>query len=76
MPAIQIRNVPERLLAALKERAARHGRSMQQELVAILESATAKAPAPESTPPLRLVTVKTRNKVRWTREDIYGDEGR
>jgi plasmid stability protein len=76
MSAIHIRNVPEKLVVAIKERAARHGRSMQQELVAILEAATTKAPARVKIAPLTLVTVKTRGKARWNRAEIYGDDGR
>ena len=35
MPALHIRNVPEPVLAALRERAARRGVSMQQELLPV-----------------------------------------
>lgn len=34
---LSIRNVPERLARDLKRRAARHGRSLQSELLAVLE---------------------------------------
>lgn len=76
MPAVHVRNVPEAVLAALRERAERHGRSMQQELLAILEQAAtepARAPAPE---PIRLVKVRTPGRSGFRREEIYGDEGR
>jgi plasmid stability protein len=43
MPNVLIRNVPESVLAALRRRAARNRRSLQQELATILESA-AQAP--------------------------------
>lgn len=76
MPAIHIRDVPESTLAALRERAERHGRSMQQELRTILEAA-AQEPAPGETPaPLELITTRTSAAGTWSREEIYGDEGR
>ena len=76
MPAIHIRNVPEHMLSALRERAAAHGRSMQQEVLAILDAATAE-PIPRQAPsPIQLVTVRTSTNTTWRREDIYDDEGR
>jgi plasmid stability protein len=41
MADVLIRNVPQPLLEALKERSAQHRRSLQQELLSILESAIA-----------------------------------
>ena len=41
MPSVLIRNVDDALVCALKERAARHGRSLQQELHAIVDAALA-----------------------------------
>jgi plasmid stability protein len=76
MPAIHVRNVPESVLAALRERAAHRGHSMQQELRAILEAAAAEPVAGEPPPPIRLVTTRTPGRSTWRREDIYGDEGR
>jgi len=63
--------------AALRERASRHGHSLQQELLSILESAAAE-PASSTTapPPIRLKTVRTGGTSTWSREEIYGDEGR
>lgn len=63
-------------MAALRERAQRHGQSMQQEVREILEAA-AQAPLPGGTPdPIRLTTVRTESGDTWGREEIYGDEGR
>jgi len=58
-------------------RASRHGHSLQQELLSILESAAAE-PASSTTapPPIRLKTVRTGGTSTWSREEIYGDEGR
>ncbi|HEY1914428.1 MAG TPA: Arc family DNA-binding protein [Streptosporangiaceae bacterium] len=76
MKAVHIRNVPERVSAALRERAARHGQSMQQELLAILEAAAAEEPPQVQAPPIRLTTVRTTDPSTWSREEIYGDESR
>ncbi|MRH89103.1 Arc family DNA-binding protein [Nocardia sp. SYP-A9097] len=76
MAAIHIRNVPEKTLRALRERAHRHGRSMQQELLEIIETATTEptdSPAPE---PIQLTTAHTSGKSTWRREDLYDDSGR
>lgn len=48
MPDVLIRNVPEAVLHILKRRAADHRRSLQQELLSILEAAAHEAP--EKTP--------------------------
>jgi plasmid stability protein len=76
MPALHIRDVPEPVLAALRERAERHGHSMQQELRDILRAAADDIPSPRSQPPLRLTTVRTSTTSAWSREEIYGDDGR
>jgi plasmid stability protein len=76
MAALHIRSVPEPVVAALRERARRHGRSVQQEVLQILEEAAA-APLPgEALAPLQLTTVQTNRTSSWSREEIYGDEGR
>jgi antitoxin (DNA-binding transcriptional repressor) of toxin-antitoxin stability system len=65
----------EGLVRILRERARRHGRSLQQELRAILDTAeNGTGPAP--LPPIRLTTVRTAGSSTWSREEIYGDEGR
>jgi antitoxin (DNA-binding transcriptional repressor) of toxin-antitoxin stability system len=65
----------QRLLRILRERARRHGRSLEQELRTILEVA-AQDPEPARLPPIRLATVHTAGGSTWSREEIYGDEGR
>ena len=65
----------EGLLRILRERAKRHGRSLEQELRAILEAA-AHVPGRPALPPIRLTTVRTAGGSSWSREEIYGDEGR
>jgi len=77
MVALNIRNVPEPVAAALRERASRHGHSLQQELLSILESAAAEPASPTTAPPpVRLKTVRTGGTSTWSREEIYGNEGR
>jgi plasmid stability protein len=49
MPTLSIKNVPDTVLAKLRERAARHHRSIQGELMALLAAAVqSAATAPES----------------------------
>lgn len=47
MPDILIRNVPEPIVERLKDRAARHRRSLQRELLAIIEAAVGEPSAPD-----------------------------
>ena len=77
MVAFNVRNVPGPVAAALRERARRHGRSLQQELLDILETAAAEpSTGPGSLPPLQLTMVNTGRSSTWTREDIYDENGR
>jgi plasmid stability protein len=76
MAAIHIRDVPETVVVALRERADRHGHSMQQELRDILTDAANERPETEAVRPVRLVTVRTGGRSTWRREEIYGDQGR
>jgi plasmid stability protein len=50
MPNLSIKNVPEALLAKLRERAARHHRSIQGELMALLTAAVEPGHMPAPTP--------------------------
>lgn len=65
----------EGLVRILRERAKRHGRSLEQELRAILDTAE-NAPEGAPLPPIRLATVRTGGTSSWSREEIYGDESR
>ncbi len=76
MPAIHVRNVPESIVIALRERARRHGHSMQEEIREILAAAASERPSGQAAPPLNLVTANTSSTTSWRREDIYGDDGR
>jgi hypothetical protein len=77
MVAFNVRNVPGPVASALRERASRHGHSLQQELLLILETAAAEPvtdPAPP--PPIRLHTVRAGGTSTWPRESIYEEDGR
>ena len=63
-----------RLVAALRERARRNGRSLQQEVRSIM--AAAEADESPAALPIQLKTVRTTASSRWSRAEIYGDEGR
>jgi antitoxin (DNA-binding transcriptional repressor) of toxin-antitoxin stability system len=65
----------EGLVTALRERARRHGLSLRQEVLAILDAAEGDT-RPASLPPIRLATVHTTANSTWSREEIYADEGR
>ena len=65
----------EGLVRILRERARRHGRSLEQELRAILDAAES-GPELAPLPPIRLATVRTGGSSSWSREEMYGDEGR
>jgi len=74
-PGSEVTDQTEGLVRILRERARRHGRSLQEELGAILESAE-KTPGPGPLPPIRLATVCTAGSSTWSREEIYDNEGR
>lgn len=76
MPAIHVRNVPTETLQALSRRAKAHHRSVQGEIRAILEAAARAAPPDRGYEPIRLHQVAVGSGRPWTREEIYGDEGR
>ena len=76
MGAIHVRNVPDHVLAAIKRRARSHDRSMQKELLAILEQAAGESPEPTQWAPIQLVAVAVGGDSTWPRDEIYGDDGR
>lgn len=78
MKSIHIRNLEESTLRGLKQRAARHRRSLQKEIEVLLEDAARMSPPEKNAPiELKLNTVSTgSNASDWSREDIYGNDGR
>ena len=76
MPGIHVRDVPAETLRALSRRARAHHRSLQGEIRAILNDAARAAPPEQGYPPILLKHVEAGSVVPWTREDVYGDQGR
>lgn len=68
-------NADVALLTVLRDRARRHGRSLEQELRSILAVAEAGETA-LALPPIQLHTVRTTLGSTWPRGEIYDDEGR
>lgn len=76
MAAVHIRDVPEEVLDALKRRAARHERSLQRELRHLLFAIAAEEPSGQPLPPISLRLSTAHPESGWSREEIYGDDGR
>lgn len=80
MKSLHIRNLEDATLDGLKRRARRHRRSLQKEVESLLSDAAAMLP-PEISQneqrTLHLNIVATGNSENdWSRESIYGDDGR
>lgn len=75
MAAIHIRNVDDAVLDALKARAAKNHRSLQGEVLVILEGAAREdaTPGEEGRSRLRLKTVRVGAPSTYSRDDIYRD---
>ncbi|GMU55668.1 MAG: hypothetical protein AMXMBFR33_48140 [Candidatus Xenobia bacterium] len=77
MPAIHIRDVPAEVLAALKRRAASNHRSLQMELRLALLRLAEDSPPPPAREPMKLhFAAGDAKSSDWSREEIYGDDGR
>ena len=76
MSSIHIRDIEPATLAALKRLARNHHRSLQGELRFILGQAARLAPMEDDAQTLGLVTVRTGHTASWSRDDIYGADGR
>ncbi|MBF0245442.1 MAG: Arc family DNA-binding protein [Planctomycetes bacterium] len=73
MSAITIRGLDEPMLSKIKLRAARNRRSMNAEILDVLEQ-TLKAETPRS---LNITTVAIDDQhLHYNRDEIYGDDGR
>ncbi|MBT9582455.1 hypothetical protein IV102_03830 [bacterium] len=75
MPAIHIRDIPEDVLAALKRRAATNHRSLQMELRYTLIQLARQGLPEEASPELDLKMSRATSG-NWSREEIYGHDGR
>ena len=76
MADIHIRDVAPDTLQALKRLASSNQRSLAGELRAILDQAARMAPPEPGSRSLDLVTVKTGRATAWSRDEIYGTDGR
>jgi len=78
MSSLLIREIPEHTLKALKRRAVRHHRSLQKEVIQLLEEGARMTPPGNDPEPrtLQLKTVKTGGRTSWKRSEIYGEDGR
>lgn len=76
MAAVNVRDLRDVTIAALKRRARAHNRSLQGEIRAILEEAAARVPPEGGYPPLRLHHVAVGGREVLRREDLYDDDGR
>jgi plasmid stability protein len=76
MKSVHIRYISTETLEALKRLARSHRRSLQGELLEILDKASRFAPPEAGDDELKLVTVRTGKQPKWSREEIYGDSGR
>jgi len=78
MPAIHIRDVDDAVISALKERAARHHRSLQGEVRTILEAAVQleSRGGRRARRQLQIRTVRVGSRVSYSRDTIYDEDGR
>ncbi|MCY4481592.1 MAG: hypothetical protein OXC12_01830 [Spirochaetaceae bacterium] len=76
MSAVHISQVHPETVSALKRLARSNHRSLQGELRAILERAARMAPPDPAKDEFKLVTVRTGYTGSWSREEIYGADGR
>ena len=69
MPSLSIKDVPEPLLAALRQRAARNHRSLQGELMALITQAASEeqlgTTAPAGTPAKAIEQIAAEHRARW-----------
>lgn len=76
MPNLSIKSVPEALAESLRQRAARNHRSLQGELMAILESAVAEAAPTPVDWRSRLLPLNSAQRGRLSAEDIIAEHRR
>jgi plasmid stability protein len=86
MPNLSIKNVPESLLTKLRERAARHHRSIQGELMALLaaaveapgssagEAGPAERPSARRSGTRRIEEIAAANQSRWKKPHTQGPQ--
>ncbi|WP_414989117.1 FitA-like ribbon-helix-helix domain-containing protein [Aeromicrobium sp.] len=68
--------MPDETVAAIKERAARRGHSVQQEVREALDRLAAEPLPARRRRPLRLTLATTGTAGTWSRDELYGDDER
>ena len=79
MASLLIRNLDDAAVTRLKARARRHNRSLQGEVKSILESEARAAegkPGHSDRRELKIHTVNIPTRAKWSRGEIYDDDGR
>lgn len=80
MKAVHIRQIDDEVLDALKRRARRHSRSLQKEIESLLVDAAQMQPLKMGGPSNPLDSIRTASTghadMTWSRESVYGDDGR
>jgi hypothetical protein len=79
MAALHVRDLDDAVLEELKKRAERHRRSLQKEVVAILEAAArprGRSRRGGKPRPLKIHTVRVGGPATYSRDKIYDDDGR
>ena len=76
MKSILIRAIEPDTLAALKRLASSHRRSLQGELLTILDKAARLAPPESEEEELPWITVETGGSSTWPRGELYDDQSR
>ncbi len=76
MASILIRGIPREVLEALKRRASANHRSLEMEVRQALVKLADEGP-PADPPPLAMnFSQAPRTDSTWSREEVYGDDGR
>jgi hypothetical protein len=77
MHALHIRDVPDEVVAALQRSARMNRRSLQGELLFLLDEAARRAPPADPPPPLVLMVSEAPAAAdRWSRDALYDDDAR
>ncbi len=77
MPRIHAGNLPPGTLDAVKRRTAARTRSRENDIPPVVARAASEAPPRAGCcPPIRLQQVEVGSVRSWSREELYGDDGR
>jgi len=76
MKSLLIRDLSEEMIEQLKARARRHHRSLQKEVLVLLGEAALMSPPEGDEAHLKLHLTQSGSQAPWSREEIYGSDGR